>query len=163
MFYNRYRYYSPKTGLYLSQDPIGIEGSNPNLYAYVRDCNSWIDIFGLDLIPGESLSDATKLFRMGGSDISNLTLKPAETILNPPGISVIRAKSAEEAGNIMKQKFPKATNLHTSIDTGNIAEIDAKSIREAGFDVIHDPTKRVGVTHARLIHPDSEKDLVKVI
>jgi len=45
--YNRFRYYSPDTGAYISQDPIGIAGNNPNLYAYVGDLNSWIDVFGL--------------------------------------------------------------------------------------------------------------------
>jgi len=45
--YNRYRYYSPETGTYISQDPIGLEGNNPNIYAYVEDSNWWLDIFGL--------------------------------------------------------------------------------------------------------------------
>ncbi|WP_444671317.1 RHS repeat-associated core domain-containing protein [Flavobacterium columnare] len=46
--YNRFRYYNPETGLYLSQDPIRLLGGNPNLYAYVKNTNAWIDIFGLD-------------------------------------------------------------------------------------------------------------------
>ena len=37
--YNRYRYYSPETGAYISQDPIRLNGNNPNLYAYVEDSN----------------------------------------------------------------------------------------------------------------------------
>lgn len=45
--YNRFRYYSPETGTYLSQDPIGLAGNNPTLYAYVTDPNSWLDPFGL--------------------------------------------------------------------------------------------------------------------
>jgi RHS repeat-associated protein len=50
--YNRYRYYSPETGLYVSQDPIRLEGNNPNIYAYVEDVNSWIDPFGLECYKG---------------------------------------------------------------------------------------------------------------
>ncbi len=46
--YNRFRYYSPDTGMYISQDPIRLDGQNPNFYAYVKDVNAWIDIFGLD-------------------------------------------------------------------------------------------------------------------
>lgn len=46
--YNRFRYYSPETGSYLSQDPIGLAGNNPTLYAYVPDPNTWLDPFGLD-------------------------------------------------------------------------------------------------------------------
>ncbi|RIY35306.1 type IV secretion protein Rhs [Capnocytophaga canis] len=45
--YNRFRYYSPDTGAYISQDPIGLAGNNPNIYAYVWDTNTWIDVFGL--------------------------------------------------------------------------------------------------------------------
>nr|WP_281639008.1 RHS repeat-associated core domain-containing protein [Capnocytophaga sputigena] len=45
--YNRYRYYSPETGAYISQDPIGLAGGNPTLYGYVKDSNWWVDRFGL--------------------------------------------------------------------------------------------------------------------
>ena len=45
--YNRFRYYSPETGLYISQDPIGLAGGNPNFYAYVFDSNIQVDVFGL--------------------------------------------------------------------------------------------------------------------
>jgi RHS repeat-associated protein len=47
--YNRHRYYDPEIGNYISQDPIGLAGNNPTLYAYVHDPNSWIDPFGLDV------------------------------------------------------------------------------------------------------------------
>jgi rhs family protein len=40
LVYNRYRYYDPSTGNYISQDPIGLAGNNPTLYAYVHDPNS---------------------------------------------------------------------------------------------------------------------------
>ena len=48
LYYNRFRYYNPETGLYLSQDPIGLAGNNPNFYAYVHDANFQFDPFGLD-------------------------------------------------------------------------------------------------------------------
>ncbi|MFL0102027.1 RHS repeat domain-containing protein [Tenacibaculum maritimum] len=46
--YNRFRYYDPDDGRYISKDPIGLLGNNPNLYAYVKDSNTWVDVFGLD-------------------------------------------------------------------------------------------------------------------
>ncbi|WP_051959842.1 RHS repeat-associated core domain-containing protein [Sphingobacterium sp. ML3W] len=49
LHYNRYRYYNPNSGMYLSQDPIGLAGGNPTVYAYVYDSNTQIDPFGLDL------------------------------------------------------------------------------------------------------------------
>ena len=48
--YNRFRYYNPETGAYISQDPIRLAGGNPTLYGYVKDSNWGIDIFGLDIL-----------------------------------------------------------------------------------------------------------------
>ena len=45
--YNRFRYYDPSTGTYISQDPIGLRSGQPNIYAYVRNPNGSIDFFGL--------------------------------------------------------------------------------------------------------------------
>jgi RHS repeat-associated protein len=47
LYYNRYRYYTPEEGMYISQDPIGLNGGNPTLYGYVKDPNVWTDVFGL--------------------------------------------------------------------------------------------------------------------
>ncbi len=46
LYYNRFRYYDPNTGTYISQDPIYILGGL-NTYAYVKDTNNWVDVFGL--------------------------------------------------------------------------------------------------------------------
>jgi uncharacterized protein RhaS with RHS repeats len=40
--------------MYLSQDPIGLAGNNPTLYGYVKDINSWVDVFGLDITPNKA-------------------------------------------------------------------------------------------------------------
>lgn len=45
--YNRFRYYSPRLGMYISQDPIGLVGGILNLYGYIDDPNTWADIWGL--------------------------------------------------------------------------------------------------------------------
>ncbi|WP_370664398.1 RHS repeat domain-containing protein [Porphyromonas macacae] len=47
LYYNRFRYYDPNTGTFISQDPIGLAGNNPTLYGYVKDTNNWIDSLGL--------------------------------------------------------------------------------------------------------------------
>ena len=47
LYYNRFRYYEPNTGTYISQDPIGLVGGNPTLYGYVFDPNIQIDLYGL--------------------------------------------------------------------------------------------------------------------
>ena len=52
LYYNRFRYYSPDEGMYISQDPIGLAGGN-KLYAYVSDVNVLIDLWGLSVIEGQ--------------------------------------------------------------------------------------------------------------
>jgi RHS repeat-associated protein len=46
LHYNRYRYYDPGVGRFISQDPIGLRGgSNPFMYAPNPD--GWVDPLGL--------------------------------------------------------------------------------------------------------------------
>lgn len=47
LYYNRFRYYDPGTGRYISQDPTGVDGGL-NLYAYVSDPLVMVDPLGLD-------------------------------------------------------------------------------------------------------------------
>lgn len=50
LYYNRFRYYDPDMGMYISSDPIGLLGGI-NQYAYVQDPNSLIDLLGLSGMP----------------------------------------------------------------------------------------------------------------
>ena len=45
--YNRFRYYAPELGRYISEDPIRFESGQINLFTYVNDTNVWIDMLGL--------------------------------------------------------------------------------------------------------------------
>jgi RHS repeat-associated protein len=44
--HNRFRYYDPDSGRFVSQDPIGLQGGN-NLYQYAANPTKWIDPLGL--------------------------------------------------------------------------------------------------------------------
>ena len=46
LYYNRFRYYDPEAGSYVSQDPIGLAGGE-QLYGYVGDPTGWVDPLGL--------------------------------------------------------------------------------------------------------------------
>ena len=50
LYYNRHRYYDPKLGNYINQDPIGLASGEPNLTVYPRNPVQWIDPLGLDWI-----------------------------------------------------------------------------------------------------------------
>lgn len=115
-------------------------------------------MFGLDLIDGQPLSDATQVFRISGESGSNafkFNSRELDAItkgkLDPPGISLIRANSADEAMLTWNKAFP-----NRQVDISSVGGTTAAEIREAGFDVIHNPSKKgaLGDSHARLIHPD---------
>ncbi len=46
LHYNRFRFFDPDIGRFISQDPIGLDGGN-NLYQYAPSPVSWIDPLGL--------------------------------------------------------------------------------------------------------------------
>ena len=47
LHYNRFRYYDPSSGRFVSQDPIGLLGGF-NLYEYAPNPIGWVDPFGLN-------------------------------------------------------------------------------------------------------------------
>ena len=57
MCYNRFRYYHPETGRYISEDPIKLLGGF-NVFAYVGDTNAWVDLLGLE---GSTYANARKM------------------------------------------------------------------------------------------------------
>ena len=60
LHYNRYRYYDPCCGIFVSQDPIGLAGGL-NIYQYAFNTIKWIDPLGLSCTP----KDAQKKVRRG--------------------------------------------------------------------------------------------------
>ena len=57
LYYNRFRYYSPNKGNYISQDPIELFGNNPTIYGYVTNPNRYIDFWGLHEMQGTIFSE----------------------------------------------------------------------------------------------------------
>ncbi|GAB0155196.1 DUF6531 domain-containing protein [Chryseobacterium sp. Alg-005] len=65
--YNRFRYYDPDAGVYISKDPIGLLGGF-GLYNYVKDSNVLLDVLGLmpnntpigDLAEGDFVANLKK-------------------------------------------------------------------------------------------------------
>ncbi len=101
--------------------------------------------------------DSTSLFeegtvfhRIGGGSLNNLRLKSAETLLTPPGFSVLTGGTPQDAARQIRDAFPNAVKLHKTAET--IGSATLEEIRAVGFDVISDPTKKFP-NHARVIHP----------
>ncbi|WP_303848890.1 DUF6531 domain-containing protein [Apibacter mensalis] len=84
LYYNRFRYYDSNTGTYISQDPIGLAGNNPNFYAYVHDSNAWMDPFGLSNHPSSYItftdSKGLSLTVNGYTNISHLSNRELDAL-----------------------------------------------------------------------------------
>ncbi|PHM49642.1 RHS repeat-associated core domain-containing protein [Xenorhabdus miraniensis] len=84
LVYNRFRYYSPETGQYISPDPIGLMGGlNP--YGYVHNPLSWVDPFGLAPCPtlpnGQTVAEFEKsLFRLPVQERVPVVREMAESV-----------------------------------------------------------------------------------
>jgi RHS repeat-associated protein len=53
LHYNRYRYYDPHSGRFISRDPFGLRG-DINLHRHASNPINWIDPFGLTGVEGDS-------------------------------------------------------------------------------------------------------------
>ncbi|WP_407268871.1 RHS repeat domain-containing protein [Tenacibaculum maritimum] len=90
--YNRFRYYDPDDGRYISKDPIGLESREANFYSYVGDSNIEIDALGLAKTYGKKAFDKKlnitnrileKLSGKKASDLEADLIKQGWTKSNP--------------------------------------------------------------------------------
>ncbi|MCE9530700.1 MAG: hypothetical protein K8T89_06175 [Planctomycetes bacterium] len=96
------------------------------------------------------LDDDEIAHRIGGGDARNLTLKPFEEKLDPPGISVLIGGTPEETAADMRRVFGPRSTLGKL--AGVVATARLEAIRACGFDVIAAATSNFP-NHGRLIHP----------
>ena len=96
-------------------------------------------------VPGDEVAH-----RIGGGDASNLTLKPAEERLEPPGFSVLMGGTPEQAAADFRRVFGAGSTLGRLARVVGTAEI--RAIQAIGFDVIAVPTNNFP-NHGRVIHP----------
>jgi RHS repeat-associated protein len=80
--YNRYRYYDPETGRFVSADPVGITGGL-NLFGYNGNPITSVDPLGL------------------------WTSKDVEALQTGPNGTVVSVKSKKEADGLLKAAFPE--------------------------------------------------------
>jgi RHS repeat-associated protein len=112
LYYNRFRYYDPEAGNYLSQDPIRLLGGN-NLYSYVSNPNTWVDIWGLAAIQNKVDGDARET------------------------IALERLKSEHPNGTILKERYLRDADGRSVKDIG-IDDGGTGQRRRLDFVVIED-------------------------
>jgi RHS repeat-associated protein len=87
LYYNRFRFYDPLQGRYITQDPIGLRGGLNN-FAYTRNPVEWVDPLGLDDVPSESGS---------ACECTNMMVKRKHThILNAVKEAITKKPSGED-------------------------------------------------------------------
>ena len=113
--YNRFRYYSSETGNYLNQDPIGLVGNNPTLYAYVTDSNMWLDPFGLTAEVYKLVATKSGLYDVyeWGNDtpVDKIWLNKGDTWKIGETTDFRSRKNRPEIQNRYTQKWLKKNNL----------------------------------------------------
>ena len=139
--YNRFRYYHPETGRYISQDPIGFLSGEPNFFAYVSDTNAWVDVLGLDFFKDlNHTGDGHHMFpralgdKLGIRDIiEGVKWYPTET-KNTASLHKALHDKLKEAGIPF---HPKRDNYTGSIDDAlNAMDIAYKDFDRDGFLMI---------------------------
>ena len=123
LYYNRFRYYDPKTGNYISQDPIGLAGGL-SVYAYVHDSNSLTDVLGLMPIRGGktaggmSRSTSNWLTRYGPAAMRDHHLIPQEMLNNKGFMQQLDKLTGGKGAEYLHRQIATITNgLHQSVHT----------------------------------------------
>ena len=83
LYYNRFRYYDPESGEYVSQDPIGLAGGLRS-YAYVRNPSTWFDNLGLSCVPSSK-------------NLTPISRKNARRLLESRGLSPRQAREITDS------------------------------------------------------------------
>lgn len=99
--------------------------------------------------PGD-ISPEMVVHRIGGGSTRNLSLSRLDAEQTPPGLSVLLGGTPHEAAAQMRLAFPRSRKWQET--AGTVGTTTAAAVREAGFEIVPDPTTRFP-NHARLIHP----------
>ena len=121
LYYNRFRYYDHESGNYISQDPIGLAGHNPTLYAYVQDPNIFIDPSGLDCATAKKLqahADAAKAE-------AKLSDKQQASIDRSKARAAAATDPKDKAYHDMMAAKKEQMYMGTQVDTKFKAKVDA--------------------------------------
>ncbi len=103
LYYNRFRYYEPQAGQYVSRDPIGLLGGM-GVYRYVSDPTLHADPFGLSSCDGGDSHGVTFFDK----DIANRFQQPGAT-LGPKGGQVWMMPAEDAKGLRTKGEIVRAT------------------------------------------------------
>ncbi|MCA9652322.1 MAG: hypothetical protein KC501_20580 [Myxococcales bacterium] len=118
LYYNRYRYYDPRSGSYISRDPLRLAGGE-QLYGYCRDPLISIDPLGLS-----SRSDYDRGVSFFGKDVVPFIDRPDATLGRAGGVAFLMpiddAAKLRNTGEIARHTGMAPTNLKAHLAGENI-------------------------------------------
>ncbi|NTE00365.1 RHS repeat-associated core domain-containing protein [Agrobacterium tumefaciens] len=123
LYYNRFRYYAPEEGIYISQDPIGLKGGIKQ-YGYVKDTLNSIDPLGLSTVylrNGEVYTGKAKVNAQGRYGNSTTA---TDVFTDIPNTDI--AQGVEQITYERLKEGPyksKITNRQRPVDMGNKKKI----------------------------------------
>ena len=168
LYYNRFRYYDPSTGAYISQDPIGFAGGNPTLYGYVCDSNTEFDSFGLDCGKATSKTRKNELLQsqrkyramIGGKQVNGI----ADRVVDINGRNVtIEAKYVKDWSKSIRNPNSKIGNKQFAIAEQQKMLLQAQKYSNAFDEVIYHTNNQDLATHYTRIFQDAGLNNVKII
>jgi RHS repeat-associated protein len=137
LYYNRFRYYDPDSGNYISQDPIRLYGGD-NLYGYVLNPNGWVDIFGL-----KDKTDFNEWLNRGDNNYGNYQSPQYTGITND-----YDRRAAEHAGS--------KGDIVQIAGTGELTKNQSRCIEQAIIAGRGGPVKEDGRNQINSINPDRD-------
>ena len=167
LYYNRFRYYSPDEGMYISQDPIGLAGNNPTLYGYVCDSNTEFDSFGLDCGKATSKTRKNELLQsqrkyramIGGKQVNGI----ADRVVDINGRNVtIEAKYVKDWSKSIRNPNSKIGNKQFAIAEQQKMLLQAQKYSNAFDEVIYHTNSQDLAIHYTKIFQDAGLSNVKI-
>ncbi len=134
LYYNRFRYYSPESGTYVSQDPIGLIGGD-RLYSYPLNVNCMVDIFGLTVSVGQ-VGDYGVLSKLGdvGDDLEYHHI-PQDKLGHLPrneGVAVVMPKAEHAQTRTYKSRGRATAVIDRNRAFQDVLKDDLVDIRQIG-------------------------------
>ena len=154
LYYNRFHYYDPHAGNYISQDPIRLIGGDA-LYAYVHDPVTWIDEFGLrstcpnavQTLPqlrGKSVPKIQKTLKKNGFVHRNPANPKNERWVHPDGSEV----QIHKYGNNNTTPYKSGNNAHIHKSIGKHGDTGTIELNDRGI-----PSTVASETHIGIKNP----------
>ncbi|MEZ0539973.1 RHS repeat-associated core domain-containing protein [Fibrella arboris] len=148
LYYNRFRYYDPQEGAYVSQDPIALRGGD-KFYAYVDDPLNWVDQLGL------ACTAAGSLPQLRGKSVANIqrTLKKNGFTHRNPGNSRnerwVHTDGSEvqihKYGNVNTTPHKSGNNAHVHKSIGRHGQSGSVELNDRGIPSTNPNDTHIGI------------------